>query len=254
MNSMMIRLEDAFLEKFPDASIHALVAENVTAVNDDVVAQWRQNAATAVANWKIDPQRLVEQPWIAEWRNAMKVMGVNAAKTRSSIEQLAKRALGGTFIATPIRTVNLYCAVSTIARAPMGGYRRDSLNGEVRIRLARGSETFLGIGEKTPLPVGPGVVIYADEDKVACYAWNHKDSAHTCLTPDTDQAIFFADGVSVEGRGRASDAIQLLASALVSCGCRVQDIGVLDASTRARLITPEGEVMSANANKETTAL
>ena len=114
--------------------------------------------------WSIDPQRLVEE-WIAEWRLAMKRMGVNAAKTRSSIEQLAKRALAGTFITTPIPAVNLYCAISTIARAPMGGYRLASLTGNVRVRLATEGEVFLGIGEKRAAPVPPGVVVYADDEK-----------------------------------------------------------------------------------------
>jgi DNA/RNA-binding domain of Phe-tRNA-synthetase-like protein len=167
------------------------------------------------------------------WRNAMKKMGVSPAKTRSSIEQLAKRALGEAFTTTPIPAVNLYSAVSIIARAPMGGYGTETLKGNVQIRLARRSETFLGIAEKTPISVSPGVVIHADEEGVACYAWNHKDSARTCrLTPNTRQAIFFADAVSIEGRARAAEGLQLLATALESCGCRVKFTGVLDARVR----------------------
>jgi DNA/RNA-binding domain of Phe-tRNA-synthetase-like protein len=246
MKSMIVQLEDGFLDQYPDSSIHALVADNVTRVNDAVVAQWRQNAASAVAKWNIDPQRLVEETWIGEWRNAMKKMGVNAAKTRSSIEQLAKRALGGAFIATPIPAVNLYCAISTIARAPMGGYRIASLNGDVTVQLARGSEMFLGIGEKVPMQVAPGVVIYADKDKVACYAWNHKDSAQTCLTPSTDKAIFFADAVSVEGRCRAAEALQLLSEALLSCGCRIRFTGALDGSAPALTVPLDEDVVRDN--------
>ena len=228
MNTITVRLEHDFLEKFPDASIHVLVADKVTSVNENVVTEWQQRAAAAVVSWQIDPQRLLEEPWIADWRNAMKKMGVNAAKTRSSIEQLAKRALSGTFIKTPILVVNLYCAVSTIAKAPMGGYRLESLKGDVRVRLAQRSEQFLGIGEKSPFSVPPGVVVYSDDDKVACYAWNHKDSAETCITPQTERAVFFADGVTIEGRGRAYEGIQLLATALASSGSQVLSIGTLD--------------------------
>jgi len=229
-NEVTIRLEQPFLDRYPDASIHTLIAEGVDRITGSVVEEWKTRAASAVREWNVDPQRLVEEEWIAEWRAAIKRMGVNAAKTRSSIEQLAKRALAGAFITTPIPVVNLYCAISTIARAPMGGYRRESLKGDVCVRLAHDSETFLGIGEKQPIPVPPGVVVYADDEKIACYAWNHKDSGQTCLKADTNRAIFFADAVSAAGRERAAESIELLAAALHSVGARVEFTGVLDKS------------------------
>jgi DNA/RNA-binding domain of Phe-tRNA-synthetase-like protein len=231
MKTMNVRLSNDFLEQFPDASIHTLVADGISKVNDELVKLWQAKAAAAIAAWGIDPQRLVEEPWISEWRDAMKKMGLNAAKTRSSIEQLAKRALGGTFISTPIPTVNLYCAISTIAKAPMGGYRVESLEERLDLRLSHGTERFLGIGEKVPVQVAPGVVVYALQERVACYAWNHKDSALTCLTQATDKAVFFADAVSIAGRARAEFAIETLQQALESCHAEIPFSGVLDRNT-----------------------
>jgi DNA/RNA-binding domain of Phe-tRNA-synthetase-like protein len=230
MPKLIFRLEQEFLDRYPNASIHTLYVEGVDRVDNALVDKWKARAALVVREWNVDPQRLVEEEWIAEWRLAIRQMGLNAAKTRSSIEQLAKRALGGSLISTPIPSVNLYCAISTIARAPMGGYRRESLEGDIRVRLARESETFLGIGEKQPLSVPPGVVVYADDEKIACYAWNHKDSGRTCLERDTKQAVFFADAVSFAGRERATVGLELLTEALHSVGARVEFSGVLDKS------------------------
>jgi DNA/RNA-binding domain of Phe-tRNA-synthetase-like protein len=57
---------------------------NSARVDGSLVDAWKARAGSAVRNWNIDPQRLVDEEWIAEWRLAMKRMGVNAAKTRSS--------------------------------------------------------------------------------------------------------------------------------------------------------------------------
>jgi len=244
VRTMIVRTRADFIELFPDASIHVLVADKVTNVDEMKVPGWQQKAADATASWEIDPQRLTEQPWIADWRNATTKMGLSAAKNRSSIEQLARRTLSGSFIKTPIHAVNLYCAVSIIAKVPMGGYSLDSLKGDVTVRLANGSEIFHGIGASAPITVPAGVVVYSDDEKVACYAWNHKDSVETCLTTQTDRALFFADAATIEGRGRAHEGIRVLADALADAGARVLFVGMLDrrvpTSARADASTASG--------------
>jgi DNA/RNA-binding domain of Phe-tRNA-synthetase-like protein len=232
MKHLKLELEDCILERYPQASIHALIAEGVDRITPDVVDKWKRKAQQEVHSWHIDPQRLIEQPWISEWRSAIKKMGLNAAKKRSSIEQLSKRALAGDFIAISVPTVNLYCHVSIITRAPMGGYDCDNLTGTVRVRLSRPGDTFLGIGERYPIPVPPDVLVYADDMNVACFAWNHRDSSHTCLRSTTRYAVFFADACSAEGRSRADRAITLLGDALQDAGVAVLARGVLDSSTR----------------------
>jgi DNA/RNA-binding domain of Phe-tRNA-synthetase-like protein len=232
MKHLKLELEDTILERYPQASIHALIAEGVDRINPDVVEKWKRAAQQEVHSWHIDPQRLVEESWISEWRSAIKEMGLNAAKKRSSIEQLSKRALAGDFISISVPAVNLYCHVSIIARAPMGGYACDSLTGAVQVRLSRPGDTFLGMGERQPIPVPSGVVVYADDKNVVCFAWNHRDSAHTCLSPTTKCAVFFADACSADGRSRADRAIAMLGDALREAGATVLSRGILDSSVR----------------------
>jgi DNA/RNA-binding domain of Phe-tRNA-synthetase-like protein len=232
MKRLTVRLEDSFLDRYPHTSIHVLVAGAVDQIDPNVVQKWRDLAQKEVSSWHIDPQRLVEEPWIAVWRTAIKKMGLSAAKTRSSIEQLAKRALSGNFISIPVQAVNLYCHVSLIAQTPMGGYAIDSLTDTVWVRLSRPGDTFLGLGEREPIQVPSSVVLYADDKNVACFAWNHRDSVHTCLKTTTQSAIFFADACSAENRCHASQAITLLAESLQEGGAIILSRGLLDSSVR----------------------
>lgn len=225
-------LEDSFLQKYPHASIHALVAADLDRVNESLIANWKAQAQQEVQSWQIDPQRLVEEPWIQEWRTAIRQMGLNAAKKRSSIEQLCKRALAGDFVSIRVPVVNLYCHISIMARAPMGGYSLDSLSGEIQVRMSRPEDVFLGLGERQPIPVPAGTVVYADDNAVACFAWNHRDSAYTCLSPTTRRAVFFADACLVESRCRAEQAITLLDQALREAGATILSKGILDSSVR----------------------
>ncbi|HEX2328649.1 MAG TPA: phenylalanine--tRNA ligase beta subunit-related protein [Candidatus Angelobacter sp.] len=228
---LALSLEDRFLQQYPHASIHALVADGVDRLSDSVVEQWKVRAQQEVGSWRINPQRLVEEPWIQEWRTAIRQMGLNAAKKRSSVEQLCKRALAGDFISTRIPAVNLYCHISVTARAPMGGYALDRLSGEVQVRMARPEDAFIGLGERTAIAVPTGTVVYADARAVTCFAWNHRDSAHTCLESATRRAVFFADSCLPESRCRAKQAMDLLEEALREAGAVVVSRGVLDGST-----------------------
>ncbi len=224
---MEIRLEKDFLDRFPEASIHMLASSNVDRIDRQIVEHWKERAKAHVLESQIAPERLVDSPEIQEWRRAYTQFGLKPSKHRSSIEQLWKRALQGNLIQTPINLVNLYCAISIVARAPMGGYDRERLRGDVAVRLAREGEVFIGIGEKQSMPTPPGTVIYADSSAVICFGWNHRDAACSCLTGNTRRAIFFADSAVLASRRRAALGIALLREALESAGCEVTFSGVV---------------------------
>jgi lysyl-tRNA synthetase class 2 len=97
---------------------------------------------------------------------------------------------------------------------PMGAYDVEKLDGDIVIRLSKENETFIGIGDTTPLIAHPGVVVYSDDGGIICWAWNHRDAARVALSPETNKAIFFADSASHESESRAANAIALLADAI----------------------------------------
>lgn len=229
---MRIKLEADFLERFPEASIHALVYDGVDRVTGRLAEQWRAQAQAQMLAMNIAPDRLVEREEIKEWRVAYSQFGLKPSKYRSSIEQLWRRAIQGNLVRTPVELVNVYCYVSVLSGSAMGGYDLDRVCGDLHVRLAEQGETFTGIGEQQAVNVSAGVVVYADDAGVLCYGWNHRDGARTALQPETCRAIFFADSALASSKSRAARAILQLRAALDQAGARFVVSEVLTAENR----------------------
>ena len=215
---MIVRCDQELFEMFPEASVHAIVFHSVAEFDPAVVAPWKQKAIESVGSSGFTSETVLEAPAVKEWRNAFQRFGVKPSKFRSSIEQLFRRALKQEIIETSLPLVNLYCYVSLIEMVPMGAYDVEKVDGDIVVRLSKESETFLGIGDTTPLIAPPGVVVYSDDGGIVCWAWNHRDAARVALSPTTNKAIFFADSAAQESESRAAAAITLLAEALSVTG------------------------------------
>jgi DNA/RNA-binding domain of Phe-tRNA-synthetase-like protein len=211
---MIVRCDQEVFEMFPEANVYGIVFEGVADFEPATVAPWKQRAIESVASSGFTSDTVLEAPAVKEWRNAFQRFGVKPSKYRSSIEQLYRRALKQELIETSLPLVNLYCYVSLIEMVPMGAYDVEKLDGDIVIRLSRENETFIGIGDTTPLIAHPGVVVYSDDGGIICWAWNHRDAARVVLSPETNKAIFFADSASHESESRAANAIALLADAI----------------------------------------
>jgi DNA/RNA-binding domain of Phe-tRNA-synthetase-like protein len=229
--SMLVKLSDDVIAAFPEASIHFLVCEGLSKVPETIALQWKERAESHVARAKTDVNRIAEEPAIKEWRAAYAKFGLKPSKFRSSIEQLWRRALQSKIIETSVMLVNLYCYISIISQAPMGAYDLDRVTGDISIRRSLQAERFIGLDAHESTPVPANVVVYADDAGIVCFGWNWRDSQHTCLTSETSRAIIFADAASREGRGRATEAIDLIERALRELGSWTRR-GVVDAAHR----------------------
>jgi lysyl-tRNA synthetase class 2 len=211
---MIVRCDQELFDMFPEASVHGIVFDGIADFDPATVAPWKQKAIESVASSGFTSETVLEAPAVKEWRNAFQRFGVKPSKYRSAIEQLYRRALKQEMIETSLPLVNLYCYVSLIEMVPMGAYDLEKVEGDIVIRLSKEGETFLGIGDATPLIANPGVVVYSDDGGIICWAWNHRDAARVSLTPETNKAIFFADSSSHESESRTAAAIALLAEAM----------------------------------------
>ena len=211
---MIVRCDQEVFEMFPEASVNGIVFEGVADFDPATVAPWKQRAIESVASSGFTSDTVLDAPVVKEWRNAFQRFGVKPSKYRSSIEQLYRRALKQEIIETSLPLVNLYCYVSLIEMVPMGACDVEKLDGDIVIRLSKENETFIGIGDTTPLIAHPGVVVYSDDGGIICWAWNHRDAARVALSPKTNKAIFFSDSASQESESRAANAIALLADAI----------------------------------------
>ncbi len=233
---MIVHCHQELFEMFPGASVHAVLFDGVGEFDPAVGALWKNRAQESIRASGITAERLVESPEIKEWRDAFHKFGVKPSKHRSSIEQLSRRALKGDIIQTKLPLVNLYCYVSLMQSVPMGAYDLEKIEGDIAVRLTRPDEAFVAIGDDSPMVSDPGVVVYSDDGGIICWAWNHRDAERTCLGPESNRVIFFADSASNESGFRAATAIALLSEAISATGANKLAAFVLNRTNPAAMV------------------
>lgn len=122
--------------------------------------------------------------------------------------------------------VDLYNCCSVRMLLPMGGYDLDKITGDIFIRFAKEGEPFTALGENVPIHASANHIVYADERRILCWLWNHKDSAFTCIDDESQDVIFFIDALE---QGRIQKAVELLAHELSAIGNLPCDYGILNA-------------------------
>ena len=191
----MFTCANDLFETFPALTVFGLRVTNMRIALSDGKAE--KLLAEAVAACTLDPDRVVEDPQIAGWREAYGLMGVKPSKFRSSIEALLRRAAKKSELAIPVPAVNLYNACSIMAKAPMGAYDVDRLGARNQIDLRKADVAHdrfdpLG-GDAAAFPLNPSLVVYAAGSDVLCWGFNSRDSKLTCLTEESDSALFFSE-------------------------------------------------------------
>ena len=94
------------------------------------------------------------------------------------------------------------------------------------LRYGKEGEFFCPLGTRDKIEVMKNHIVYADEEKVLCWLWNHKDSRYSSIDLDTKRAIFFVDNIR-EDKAITRSALNLLSQRLESVGCKVKDRGLL---------------------------
>ena len=132
-------------------------------------------------------------PDVAGWRDVYSKMGVKPSKYRSSLEALLRRTFKGD-IWSVSNVVDCYDCVSALNLLPMGAHDIAKLRGDLVLRYGREGEKFypLGAGDSV-IDVSPKNILYADEEKVCCWLWNHRDTRDASLSESTENALFLID-------------------------------------------------------------
>ena len=169
-------------------------------------------------------------PRIASWRQAYSDFGVNPNKLYSSIESLGRRARRGDQLSYINTLVALFNYFSLKHMVPSGGDDLDSVEGNLRLTLAKGNEPFTPFNSETIEYPTPGEVIYVDDSKVMCRCWNWRQGDQTKLTPATTNVAINVDCLPPVLRGEAEAITKELADLVQEfCGGKVSYF-LLDAS------------------------
>lgn len=191
---MLVKIEHEVLEKYPEAEIGYLVAQVNVKKNDLFVESLKQTLEKHLQKQGINATNFAVHPSISQWRKIYEKDFQMKAKTyRSSIESLLQRIVTGKKIWNICNVVDLYNCCSILSLLPMGGYDLKKLSGEVKIRYAKDGESFWGLGEKERITTKSNQVVYADDQRIICWLWNHKDSAETSIDETSQYVLFFID-------------------------------------------------------------
>lgn len=226
---MKISLEDKLLEKYPNTAIGYLKAEVCIRKKDNYVENLKSELRNHLDQKGINSTNFAVHPDIAIWRHIYEEDFKVKAKTyRSSIEALLRRVVTGKELWNICNVVDLYNCCSLSSLLPMGGYDLDKISGDVQIRYAKESETFLGLGERQRTEVQSNQIVYGDGARIMCWLWNHKDSRDTCIDETSMRVLFFIDSFD---NNRAEMALNTLEEHLRKINCIPAKKGVLHKSS-----------------------
>lgn len=212
---MQIGFEEALLNKYPTAEIGYLIADVIVRPSDPLVESLKNELLEYLMGRGINATNFVIHPHLAVWRKIYKEdFGVKESTFRSSLEALVRRVVTGKGLWNICNVVDLYNCCSVFSLLPMGGYDLSKISGDIQIRFAKEGESFLGLGERMPLKPLPSQVVYADEARLICWLWNHKDAEETCIDETTKRVIFFIDSVDLPQSELMDEALKNLSERL----------------------------------------
>jgi DNA/RNA-binding domain of Phe-tRNA-synthetase-like protein len=234
--SRKVRIAGEIAGRHPDVLVGGFMAAGLRAAAAVVADQpFPTDTAQALVSQDVTIELVADHPLIKAWREAIAACALKPSTYKSSPEQLARRTLKSGPVRTGLAVVDLYCEVATRHLAPLGGYDLDRLPAAdvpVELRLARPeTDVFVPLGGGD-MPMTPAVAVYAAGSTVLCWAYNCRDSRETCLTEDTDTALFLGEAVSVRQQEALRTALDDLAGRLTRAGATVGPVEFADAGRR----------------------
>ena len=139
-------------------------------------------------------ETLKDEPCLRAYRDFYWRVGIDPTKIRPASEALLRRVLQGKELPRINTLVDAYNLASMKTRIAIAAFDAAHTHGDLRMRLARAGESFLGIGMGAPVVLkGVEVVCEDDEGLVAIYP--HRDSHRTRVTTATTDTVFMTCGV-----------------------------------------------------------
>lgn len=196
-------VEQSFWELFPKAAIGVVVAEGMkpaSAVPAEDAAEIESllNRSNALAERFITSSTISENGPVRAWREAYRAFKTKKG-ARCSIENLLKRVLKGNPVGSITPSVDIYNAVSLTYALPVGGEDIDAFEGDLRLGVTEGGDSFLPLGEGGhDDPTLPGEVCYRDDAGAVCRCLNWRDGVRTALADDSRNAFLAIECVEPE--------------------------------------------------------
>lgn len=228
---MKLKIENEIFEVFPAAKIGWMLAEVKVESIDAYVESMKKGLIGRLKDIGISQDTMMLHPDVAGWRDVYSKMGVKPSKYRSSLEALLRRTFKGEMWSVS-NVVDCYDCVSALNLLPMGAHDIEKLKGDLVLRFGREGEKFypLGAGDSV-IDVDTRNVVYADEDKVCCWLWNHRDTRDASLSESTKKALFLVDQAFDTEWKTVREGLDYLSSEIEKIGCKTISRGIINAGS-----------------------
>jgi lysyl-tRNA synthetase class 2 len=214
---MKIVVSDEVFKMFPGYVRHVLIVRNAdnTRENAGLLALLREEESRVRADASFDD--LKNHPRIASWRTAFEKFGINPNQCPPSIASLIKRVRGGKELPYINSLVAIFNIMSMRHIIPTGGDDLGKVTGDIALKQADGSETYVPLGSRDVAEhPKPGEIILCDtgDGDVFCRAWCWKNGDRSKIESNTKSVAINIDALppvtEKEGFSAAESAAALV--------------------------------------------
>jgi lysyl-tRNA synthetase class 2 len=207
-----IIIDKEIFEKFPGFNRGIIVISNLENKAENAEIEKMMNEQVE----KRTGEDCVNHEFVKAWDTVYQELGINPNKFPPSIKSLLKRVSKGGKIPFINSVVALFNYVSLKHFLPCGGDDVETIEGNLKLSVAKGDEKFTSLGSTELENPEPGEVIYFDDatGNVMCRRWNWRNGDFSKITTDTKKVVINIDGIDPADKAAVLEARDELASLL----------------------------------------
>jgi lysyl-tRNA synthetase class 2 len=195
---MKIVVSDEVFKMFPGYVRHVLIARNAdnAGENAELLALLREEESRIRKDYSFGDFK--NHPRIVSWRAAFEKFGMNPNQCPPSIANLIKRVRGGKELPYINSLVAIFNIMSMRHVIPAGGDDLDKVTGDIALKQADGSETYVPLGSREVAEhPKPGEIILCDtgDGDVFCRAWCWKNGDRSKIESNTKSVAINIDAL-----------------------------------------------------------
>ena len=190
---MKFKVNEKLFNEYEGLKIGVITCNNIDNTNlKNSISEETEETKAHIKN-KFADVELASYPVIRKWRDIYKSFGEK--KSRSSIEALIRRLLNGHDIPSINPIVDIYNMLSLKYEVPCGGEDIDTINDDIELTYANGTESFICLGSTEEEHPNEGEIVYKSGNTVMCRNFNYRESDITKLTEDTKNCVLVIESV-----------------------------------------------------------
>lgn len=210
---MFFRHSNEMWSEFPELVPGVLLAEGITSTVDvgDRIARYHAIAADRLAQ---GPES--EMTEIQAWRRAFSKMGLKPTQYRCASEALLRRFRQEGSLPRLHPLVDLCNAISIAFAIPVAVFDLSKISGNLEVRHANGSETYLTFSREMEHPDAREVIFADGAGQAHARRWTNRQSGLSAVRNDTHSVLIVAEALHESAGSDVPKLIDAIASELTA--------------------------------------